>query len=310
MLRSIRRCLTNATFLVIVGGVLFTASAVAGYFWFYYLAPIRRMVDPEWLTQHSRRAYWEQEQAYYRRTGGEPDLFFRRDRIGDYGDERWFLWLVEKVLGESGFHACGCHLQALALMSNHALQTEDEWRAWFAANKDKSQEEWLQAGFARLGLAVSVPPSGADTLPLLRLLGKASTNPGSTNKADNVPGSASYNAFRWLRDSGFQPMQYVATNENIFNDVLARRGVLMYARYEGRFPASEGLGSLGFASDRGPEFEGMGRPLIARRPAAFLAWSLVAIPAGLAILVWVRAWRNSRSSKTPASPGSPSSANL
>ncbi|MCB1097626.1 MAG: hypothetical protein KDN22_18785 [Verrucomicrobiae bacterium] len=93
------------------------------YWWYYKLAPVRNLTNPDWLKLHSAAARWDEEQKDYHRMGSSPDLFLRGDRIGYYGGKDWFLWLVERS-ADTDFRNCGCTATALALMSN---QRADNW---------------------------------------------------------------------------------------------------------------------------------------------------------------------------------------
>lgn len=127
--------------------------------------------------------------------------------------------------------------------------------AWLEANRGRSQEQWLQDGFRAFGVTVQLPPSTNDFIPLLRLLGQRSWNSlthGSptTNTPGAIPTYAKYNAFRWLRDSGFQPGKLVESNAVAMFDKEVVVGLLAYAQWQGSFPAGNGLGILKLGKDQ------------------------------------------------------------
>jgi hypothetical protein len=122
------------------GGVLLIAGLVVAYFWFYKLAPMRHLADSNWLETHTEKARWLEEQKDYERMGSSPDLEFRGDRIGYYGDKKWFLWLEHKATTDENFRVCGCTETALALMSN---QHVDSWdRAGAGRGEGARHHQW------------------------------------------------------------------------------------------------------------------------------------------------------------------------
>src|SRR5580765_3540754 len=107
--RMQRNCSSTCGFLRrLSGGILVLAGLVLAYFWFYRLAPMRHLVDSKWVETHTEKARWREEQKNYERLGSSPDLEFRGDRIGYYGDKKWFLWLANKATTDKGFRVCGC----------------------------------------------------------------------------------------------------------------------------------------------------------------------------------------------------------
>lgn len=242
--RSIARISSGLLFLLL--------GSTAAYWWFYKLGPTRRLSDPVWLRNHSEAARWAEGQEDYHRLGRSPDLFFRSDRIGYYGDESWCHWLAERAAHFPSFRVCGCTAHALELMANQDVLASNAWRE---ANRGRSQEQWLQDGFRAFGVTVQLPPSTNDFIPLLRLLGQRSWNSLThsrppTNAPGAIPTYAKYNAFRWLRDSGFQPGKFVASNAVAMSDKEVVVGLLAYAQWQGSFPAGNGLGILRFGRDQ------------------------------------------------------------
>jgi hypothetical protein len=59
-----------------------------------------------------------------------------------------------------------------------------------------------------------------------------------------VPSYVQYNAFRWLRDTDFDPMQYALSEVSESTPEPVRRGLQAYYRFERRLPREEGLGLL------------------------------------------------------------------
>lgn len=278
------------------GLVLLLAGALSAYWWHYRQAPMRRLADPDWLAAHSEQERWREEQRDYRRAGNSPDLCFRGDRIGYYGDKDWFLWLEERIRDPESFRHCGCTETALALMAN---QHATSWPAWIATNRNRAQEEWIRDGFRAHGVMVQLPPAPGDTVPLLRLLGRRTWNvlwggPQGTNAPWAVPSHVQYNAFRWLRDSGFDPSGFLASNATLIADSNVVRGLRQFSEWRAQFPGDGGLGVLAFGRrPQGPRWHKAARP-----------WEAIGVNLGIGICLlaggglWWRA--RSPNSRKPA----------
>lgn len=288
--------------LVTLGCLLVAAGSAAGYWWHYKLAPLRHLADPVWLAAHSEAARWEEEQNNYRRLGSSPDLCFRGDRIGFYGDKQWFLWLDERIRSPERFRHCGCTEYALALMTNHHV---DSWAQWTDAHRGSSQEEWIRDGFLAYGVTVHFPPTPDDTVPLLRLLGRKTWNTlrggkQGTNAPETVPSYVQYNAYRWLRDSGFDPVRFASSSgaaAGAESDLTA--GLLGYSRWSSAYPRKAGLGVLAFGKADTSRFGG--RPL----PPISKPWMLLGVEAFIAACIVGGAalvWRFTRYRVTARSP--------
>ena len=259
--------------LLLLGGGIFVA-----YWWFYKLVPMRHLADPSWRAAHSEKACWEEEQEKYRRVSASPDLCWGGDLIGYYGDKQWFLWLVAKMQGDDGFRVCGCTETALMFMSNHE---EESWTEFIKQHGQQSQEEWICDGFKQRGVNVHLPPQTEDTLPLLELLGSRSWNtlmggPQGTNAPKSVPDYIHYNAFRWLRDSGFNPTAFVVSNSAAFTSEVVRVGVMRFTGWNAAFHSSAGVGLLAFNKQAGKTVRG--NPPITEIWMQAGAWSLAVIP--------------------------------
>jgi hypothetical protein len=121
--------------------------------------------------------------------------------IGYYGDEKWLKWLINKMK-EPNFRVCGCTETVLMHMTN---QYHEDWDKWLDKNKDKTQEQWIEDGFAKSGLKISYPPKTKDIRPLLELLGGETWNvlyggPKDEKTAPKtVPSYMKYNALLFAR---------------------------------------------------------------------------------------------------------------
>ena len=276
----------------ISGGILFLAGLVIAYFWFYRIAPMRHLADSEWLESHTEKARWLEEQKDYKRMGSSPDLEFRGDRIGFYGDKKWFLWLENKATTDKSFRVCGCTETALALMCN---QHADSWEEWMKANRNRTQEEWVRDGFLKYGVSVHLPPDASDVEPLLKLMGQKSWNflyggPQGTNAPDSIPSYVQYNAFRWLRDSGFKPTTFACSNAVLVASRDMATALLKYANWQSAFPYAErdNLGVFAFAKK--PEFGlGFAPPLMTRPWVGLAVWGSVVV--FLSVGLWLSVFR-------------------
>jgi hypothetical protein len=267
--------------------ILLLAGVVIAYLWFYSLAPMRHLADPKWLENHTEKARWLEEQKDYRRIGSSPDLEFRGDRIGYYGDKAWFLWLENKATAVKHFRVCGCTETALALMCN---QHADSWEEWAKANRGRTQEEWIRDGFLKYGVSVHLPPEAGDVEPLLGLVGKKGWNflyegPRGTNAPDSIPSYVQYNAFRWLRDSGFNPLTFARSNTSMVASQDVAIALLKYAKWQSAFPDAERheLGVLAFAK-RPDRDVGLAPPVITR------LWFSLVICGSVIVLLLMGFW--------------------
>ena len=126
-----------------LGFLLMAVGSMASYWWLYKLAPMRHLIDPDWLAAHSEAARWEVEQKDYQRTGSSPDLCFRGDRIGFYGDREWCLWLVDRIQAPDDFRHCGCTDTALALMTNQRVTAWEEWAKAIGPVAGRVDQGWF-----------------------------------------------------------------------------------------------------------------------------------------------------------------------
>lgn len=269
--------------------MIVAAGLLAAYWWYYKLAPGRHLTSPTWLASHSELARWQEEQKDYRRMGSSPDVCFRGDSIGFYGGKEWFLWLESKIRNSDRFRHCGCTEYALSLMANRQAAS---WSQWTDANHHRSQEEWIQDGFRDYGVTVHLPPTPDDSLPLLRLLGRTGWNTlwrgtRGTNAPGTVPTYVHYNAYRWLRDSGFEPGKFASSNATVVLDPVITAGLLKYSQWCATYPGRDGLGVLAFGGARWPDWDIVSRGIISKPWVALCAEILIpSCIIGGALLVW------------------------
>jgi hypothetical protein len=255
-----KRFLTSRVF----AAVLVLAGAGGLFVVFWLLPYLGRDYDGEWLGQHSLQARWEHTQNRIRRFGWQHDDF--RD-VGQYGNKQWAEWIVERLTedGNPGDCGAGHRLQALEHITNYAPATERKpwkellplWEAWWKENRSKAQDEWIVEGFDRVGMRIHNPPKEEDWPVLLTVLAPAD------RKTEPVKGDHRrdldylyYNAFRCLRDSGFNSVKY-ALESPITPEIKA--GLEAYHRREtqrdffserpgGLFKKGTSNRSYGFAS--------------------------------------------------------------
>ena len=208
------------------------------------------------------------------------------DEVGRYGDRTWAKWTVAQAVRGREITDCG-HIghkdSALQYITcqNPAKETEGHWRqgaaekawlGWWVENRDKTQEQRIQEGLAQYGALVHLPPSTADREPLLRLLGNT-----TTNRLESVPRYVKYNAFRWLRDSGFDPLAYALSNVSLTTPDLVKNGLVAYSTNAALYPRINGAGILSFGKQAADEYDFPG-PYLLSPQARLTAYSLMVFP--------------------------------
>jgi hypothetical protein len=210
-----------------------TAGLVVVFWWYPYT---RRAMDGEWQEQHSTLAYWEYTQNYIRRFGWRHDDF---SMVGSYGGKEWAEWIFERLAPDNYPGDCdgGHKLAALEYITNftagdgtHWEKGYPVWMAWWKENRNKSQEEWMIAGFAAAGYSIQNPPAKEDWPTLLRIIAESGRK-GRPREAGYQPARSHlrYNACRCLRDTGFNSVAF-ALEGNHSPEV--RAGLLSYHRFE------------------------------------------------------------------------------
>jgi hypothetical protein len=265
----------------LVGVLLLLAALFVAYWWFYKLGPVRRRLDPRWYSQHSYQEYWGEVQEGIRR-----GVWFHDDghTVGMFGDKAWAEWIMSHV--EPGT-TMGCSgklshsATAMQFLTNQDVGGgADAWLDWWENNGSKSQEEWIKDGFAQRGFKLDVPPTSDGTPVLLALLGNTETDESVT-----IPEYMKYNAFRCLRDSGFESVRYALSTRKASADI--ERGLLEYAKWERRWPDAIGVGKLPFAK-QDAVFDDRHLPALMRPGFRIIAYTLIVAPlaVGVVIVVW------------------------
>lgn len=174
-----------------------------------------------------------------------------------------------------------CHsASSMQYISNQDVGGDaDAWLAWWAENRSKSQEAWITDGFRTRGFEIDVPPTAGQIPVLLEVLGNT-----ETNELTAIPVEMKHNAFRCLRDSGFEPVAYALSNRSDSAEV--ERGLKEYARRERQWPSSSGVGVLPFGT-KIDDWNGMQLPTMLTTRFQITAHALVFGPVliGLAMLI-------------------------
>lgn len=260
---------------------------------FWLLPWLARENDEEWLIQHSEWARWEHIQNRIRRLAWVHDDF---SAVGAFGDKSWAAWIMERLAEEEDPRECasGHKVSALENITNfapdrHGKPWRDvlpQWQAWWRANGGRTQDEWIVSGFAAAGVTIHNPPESADWPALLTVLAPSGRKP-DKNDPRPAPSHLYYNAFRCLRDSGFNSVKY-ALESPLTPDI--RAGLEAYHRRE-TTPSFWGArpGAVFAERNRDGLF---GFVPYYREPAFLWGWgsaSTVAVGSGLCL--WRRKWK-------------------
>ena len=187
----------------LTGTGLLLAAGLLSFAWFYWLAPVKHLYSHVWIHKHSTTRWWEEAQKTVDRIGVSHDVGIE---IGRWGGKEWVVWIMKHIKPGQDIDSCqASHLaSALADMTNQQLgYTADPWLAWWNTNQYKSQVEWIREGFAQKGVTLQHPLTTNNILTLLKLSRLATNSPLVTNTPRHLQSSLRFNAFRWLRDSGF-----------------------------------------------------------------------------------------------------------
>ena len=276
----------RATFRVVGIGLTAIGLAAASV-WFLWLVPAFSRFDPQWEVQFTQRGYWTQVQRHIRRFGWTHDDF---DVVGRYGDRTWAAWIMQKAEQGEDISDCGNIGHKDAALQYITCQnpvkeaegrwekgaTEKAWLAWWKENKDRTQEQWIQDGLARYGVPVHAPSGQMEYEPLLALLGNT-----NTNRLAGVPHYApryvKYNAFRWLRDSGFDPLTFAVSNLTSATPEIVQRGLFAYSKNATLHPKLDGAGILLFGK-QAIDGDDSRRPDFFGAPVRLTAYSLILLP--------------------------------
>ncbi len=151
--------------------LLVGAGLVAAWLWISRYRPLRE----DLLTQQSQfdgAHVWEVRERRLKRVGWvfHDDAWF----VGRLGDAATVGRLiaaappgeVDGCLGNEMPHLA----LGLAFMTNHWFKTGAEWKAWWEANRDRSQTQWMLDGFAQRNLPATLKPTVDEYFALHRAL--------------------------------------------------------------------------------------------------------------------------------------------
>jgi hypothetical protein len=229
---------TKTKMMRIAGGSLLFAAGTIAFLWFYWLAPLRHLGSAEWLAVHSAKGRFAEDQKRIQRFGADHDSSID---VGYFGDKTWTKWVIREInsfkLAEDQMGSCGewpYHLfDALPDLTNQGMATAADWLEWWQKNKDKTQLEWIRDGFASKGIILQQPLTTNNILALLKLSYLATNSPVFSNTPPNLRSSLRFNAFRWLRDSGFRSIEFDLKNipEEDRNQITL--ALIKYAEWSG-----------------------------------------------------------------------------
>jgi hypothetical protein len=263
------------------GILLILCGISASYWWFYKLASVRRTSNPEWIASHSQQEYWQEVQESIRRgVWVHGDGFY----VGWFGDKSWAEWIVKNVQPGESTDCFGrlCHSStSMQYLTNQDLgQKSDTWVEWWEKNQSNTQEQWIAEGFAERGIKVDVPPSPDQRPALLAVLGRA-----TPDESNEIHKAVKYNAFRCLRDTDFDPVEYALSTPKLSDEI--KRGLQEYEKLERRWPTAMGLGILHFGKDEDAMQKGH-LPSLLTVPFQTLAYTLsLGTPIlGLCLILW------------------------
>lgn len=191
--------------------------------------------------------------------------------IGKLGGKDWFLHALERIKNRDGLSCAGGHMDiALSYLTNHdfgdAPEVIQQAEEWWSTHKHQSQEDWVREGFAVKGIDIQMPPPKEEWPKLLSVLGKKS----ATEKrwdgtmANEYEEHICYNAYRTLRDSGFEPVAYLIEKSGEKVDPEVIEALKTYQSCDAQF-ASSTVGGFCFAKpdEWSPDSLGLRAPLVA-----------------------------------------------
>ena len=260
--------------------------------WYFWLLPMAQRYDPLWHDQFTKKAYWDYIQNYIHRYGWTHDDF---EPVGNYGDKNWAKWIMDKAAAGAELDDCGNvghkdsalrYITNQDPVSSKKTNCEKAWLEWWAQNKNKSQLEWIQKGFESYNVKVSMAPSKKEQEALLILLGNTRKNKDKIH--DMIPNYVKYNAFRWLRDSGFNPVDYAIKNVNKSTSKDVIKGLYEYQKLYEIYPKGDYVGIIPFSDNERDNYDDYPRPNYSKLGVKIIIYCIMILPIVLGIfsLVW------------------------
>jgi hypothetical protein len=264
----------------IIGFLLVVAGLAAGYFWFYYWGPLRHYYDPAWCREHSQVAGWEEYQECVHRSGWTHDGF---GIVGRLGDKHWVEWIMTHIQPGEDIVTCdaGHKAHGLRYLTNQdAGNSAEAWIAWWRKNQAKSQEDWIREGFRQRGLELETPLTHENILALLKLMVYTG------DEKDCPPDYMLYNAFRWLRDSDFDPETFGVKDVPAKDGDRVLQGLVRFSRKLGWHPKSDGQGVLNLGEPLNDHADDeMRKPWFATLKWQIIADTLAIVPFSIGLLL-------------------------
>jgi hypothetical protein len=257
--------------------------------WYFALRPRWQIIDADWLDDHTEHHAWVLEREVFHRLPLPPSSLTGSGRIDRYGGKEEFAKIVESKgsYGVIGFCEC-CVCSALCEISNHNLPSLSDYKAWYADHSHESQLEWVKQGFIKAGIPVAEAGEAANVATMLDVLGAKAKGPprpsyfrrSQWKYADYLR----YNAFRWLRDTGFEPLDWLRVPLSLTLSSTKERGLQEYLQFDRHHPKALNVGRLSKDYDpsrwphgfrpAGPGLVGYVFPLCGLTMVVWATWSL------------------------------------
>jgi hypothetical protein len=181
------------------------------------------------------------------------------------------------------------------LTNQDAGDSAAAWLAWWEQNKSKSQEVWIRDGFCKYDIELQTPPTPANIVALLKLAAHTEVENGG------APDYIQYNAFRWLRDSDFDPGKFSANDIPAKDGDRVLQGLLRFATLSSRCPKDDGLGVLKLGKPFDPVGEFDSAPMFVTTKFQILANAIVFVPLCTGVLLIWLSFRMAHRKKLPCS---------
>ena len=217
-----------------MGRIIVSGGVIVGVGWWFFLVPLLEVNSYNWNKDRSPHGFWRLKQRFLNLGCWTHDDGLV---VGKLCGKEWVEPIVEMIARGEGMSCQGGHRDtAIEYITNHSppepADPTTEWPKWWAANKHKTQEDWIQDGFRAAGLQISKPASTEDMPKLLRIIGERAPPSNDWEKSHPVarhPDYLRYNAFRWLRDSGFDPVKFLLKSAPVTPDAAIEAGLSEYA---------------------------------------------------------------------------------
>jgi hypothetical protein len=237
--------------LIWIGAVITAGGCLIAIAWWLVFVPMIEVSGMNWNKDRSPHGFWKQKQRALRLGWWQHDDGWA---VGKLGGKEWMAPLIAYAESGKDLGCFGCHRGvALELLTNqNPAKSGDpsvEWPKWWAANRHKSQEDWILEGFLADGIQVSKPAAKSEHPTLLRLMGEnhAPANDWEKEHPRKAhPEHLRFNAFRWLRDSGFDPVKFLLESDPSTLEEAVKNGVVAYTK-EMRWLETGPVGRLAFA---------------------------------------------------------------